>query len=52
MYYHLRDGLHLNKQALGKWANIAWKVAEKNKKTTKKFKIKTVLQQGIVQNIQ
>ena len=30
LYYHLRDGLHLNKQALEKWATIARKVADKN----------------------
>ena len=30
MYHHLRDGLHLNNEALDKWANIAVKVAEKN----------------------
>ena len=30
MYYHLRDGLHLNKEAMEKWAIIAKKVAEKN----------------------
>ena len=30
MYQHLRDGLHLNNEALKKWAKIAVKVAEKN----------------------
>ena len=30
LYYHLRDGLHLNKESLLKWANIARKVVEKN----------------------
>ena len=30
MYNHLRDGLHLNDEALDKWANIAIKGAEKN----------------------
>ena len=30
MYYHLRDGLHLNDEALEKWPNIAIKIAEKN----------------------
>ena len=29
-YQHLRDGLHLTKDALTKWANIAKKVADKN----------------------
>ena len=31
LYYHLRDGLHLNKEALKKWANIARKVVDKKK---------------------
>ena len=30
MYYHLGDGLHLNDDALKKWAKIALKVVEKN----------------------
>ena len=30
MYQHLRDGLHLNNEALDKWATIALKIAEKN----------------------
>ena len=29
MYYHLRDGLHLNNEALDMWAAMAIKVAEK-----------------------